>query len=70
MSEWQTMNTAPVAKDPFLKDVVPCLVFGPEIGVKIGRAWAYPDGDVRADASGFHGDWLITHWMPLPDPPK
>lgn len=67
---WQTIDTAPTSDDAFLRDVEPCLVFGPAIGMKIGRAWRYPDGESRADAEGFHGEWLITHWMPLPEPPS
>lgn len=67
---WQTMDAAPITRDDSLADVKPCLVYGPEIGVKIGRAWRYPDGDVQADASGYYGKWLITHWMPLPEPPR
>jgi uncharacterized cupin superfamily protein len=35
-----------------------------------GRVYRYSDGDVRAVASGFSGNWNITHWMPLPEPPK
>lgn len=67
--EWMPIETAPNAEDVFLRDVKECLVFGPEIGVKIGRAWRYQSGDVHADAQGFFGDWLITHWMPLPQRP-
>ena len=70
MNNWQTMDKAPISNNAFLSDVKPCLVFGPEIGVKIGRAWRYPDGEARADAGGFHGNWLITHWQPLPQPPS
>jgi len=69
-SEWMPIETAPVAERDFLEDVVRCLVYGPQIGVQVGRAWRYPDGTVRAQAFGFHGDWDITHWMPLPAPPK
>lgn len=70
MSEWMPIETALVAERDFLEDVVRCLVYGPQIGVQVGRAWRYPDGTVRAQAFGFHGDWEITHWMPLPAPPK
>ena len=42
-------------------------------GKRAGRlAFGYvgPYGDGRkARASGFHGDWNITHWMPEPLPP-
>lgn len=34
-----------------------------------GRVYRYADGTVRAVASGFSGNWNITHWMPLPAPP-
>lgn len=70
VSEWMPIETALVAERDFLEDVVRCLVYGPQIGVQVGRAWRYPDGTVRAQAFGFHGDWEITHWMPLPAPPK
>lgn len=69
-SEWMPIETALVAEKDFLEDVVRCLVYGPQIGVQVGRAWRYPDGTVRAQAFGFHGDWEITHWQPLPAPPK
>jgi hypothetical protein len=47
-----------------------CLVYSEEFGVKMGRAWRYPDGEAFADANGFHGDWKITHFHELPEPPK
>lgn len=69
MSEWQPIETALIVTDVFLTEIPDCLVYSPQFGIKVGRAWRYPDGDVHASAAGFHGDWLITHWMPLPDPP-
>lgn len=66
---WRPIAEAPVSSDPMLGDVEDCLVYGPEIGRKMGRAWKYADGKVRAQAYGFHGDWKITHFQPLPEPP-
>lgn len=33
-----------------------------------GRIYRYSDGNVRAVASGFNGNWSITHWKPLDTP--
>lgn len=69
MSEWQPIETAPVVE--FADDSPQtCLVYGPEIGVQMGRAWRYSNGEARGRASGFYGDFAITHWMDLPEPPK
>lgn len=66
---WQPIETAPFA-DEFLRNVVSCLVYGKQTGVQKGRAWRYPDGTAFGQADGFNGEWGITHWMPLPEPPK
>lgn len=66
---WRTIDSAPTSIDPMLGDVKDCLVYGPEVGRKMGRAWRYPDGRAKAQAYGFHGEWEITHWQPLPEPP-
>jgi hypothetical protein len=62
---WQPIETAPYARQP---DYV--LVWGPKTGIQIGRVYHYPEGDVSATAVGFTGEWGITHWQPLPEPPK
>jgi len=66
---WKTLDAAPVW-DYQMGSPPTCLVYGPDIGVKTGRAWKYPDGEAVAQADGFHGQWLITHWMPLPEKPE
>lgn len=65
MSEWQPIETAPDAEtilvyvnDPLGK------------GVHFGCVYRYPDGTFYPRAQGLHGDWKITHWMPLPEPPQ
>ena len=69
-TRWQPIETAPVSEDIFLGDVSPCLVYGPDVGVRIGRAWRYADGTAGADSAMLCGDWEYTHWMPLPAPPS
>ena len=66
---WLPIESAPESSDFMLSDVPDCLVYGPEIRTKMGRARRYPDGRVEAQAYGFHGEWEITHWQPLPTPP-
>lgn len=68
-SDWQTIETAPIA-DLVTDRPIPCLVWSNEIGaVKLGRAWRYEDGEAVGQADGYNGEWNITHWMPLPEPP-
>ncbi len=75
MSEWQTIDTAPTMKNEW--DEVPSVMLwvadggGKGSGCHaFGRVYRYRDGTSRAVASGFSGNWKITHWMPLPAPPK
>jgi len=35
---------------------------------EFGVVYVYPDHRSYR-ARGFHGDWQITHWQPLPKPP-
>jgi hypothetical protein len=35
----------------------------------MGRVIHFPDGSVEGRAEGFHGEWEITMWQPLPSPP-
>ena len=59
---WQPIGTAP-------KDETEILLWFSEMeachtGSWDGRQW-------RIDyAEGDHSDWVVTHWMPLPDPPE
>lgn len=64
MSEWQLIEAAPL-------DQVG-LVWGPELKDRtdtIGRVYAYPNGERAAVGQGVLG-FKLTHWHPLPDPPK
>lgn len=68
---WQPIQEAPFSDLLLERDrPKPCLVYGKDCGVQMGRAWRYPDGEATGQAFGFCGDWEITHWMPLPEPPK
>lgn len=68
MGEWQPIAThpdSPVGEEPSV------LVWSAEIGeAQIGRVITYRDGEKLGKASGYHGEWGITHWMPLPSGPK
>jgi len=70
VSEWQPIETAPI-RDLLNEGPFACLVYSKETGVKTGRVWRYAEGHVGSGtADSFHGDWNITHWMPLPEPPN
>jgi len=67
---WQPIETAPKdgrrvlvwIDDPkLLRDGYP---------ICFARLWFYDDGSLGGGAEGFNGKWDITHWMPLPEPPK
>lgn len=66
---WQPIATAPLCE---FGDDMPtsCLVYGPGLGVHMGRVWRYSDGSAHGQAYGFHGEWNITHWHALPEPPE
>lgn len=38
--------------------------------IHFAKLWFYEDGRLGGGAEGFNGDWNITHWQPLPNPPK
>lgn len=59
--DWQPIETAET------RDGV--LLYSPKFGTQMGRTYRHSNGEVTAVAYGFHGDWEITHWMPLPPPP-
>lgn len=67
--DWQPIAEAPFA-DFTATYPLECLVFAPRIGVTLGRVWRYADGEAAANANGYHGEWGITHYMQLPEPPK
>ncbi len=59
--EWQPIETAPRKT---------CIVYDAKKGV-IGESLPYGDGDSRA-TYGYYNNvaYHVTHWMPLPEPPK
>jgi hypothetical protein len=62
MSQW-----LPVERHPNVGANAPrVLVWGPKVGVEMGRIYHYEDGHLMPRAEGYHGDWEITHYMPLP----
>lgn len=62
--EWQTIDTHP--KQPLRN----FLVFDTQIGVTIGY-WTPDDGwMVTEGCCEMLGEDDVTHWMPLPTPPK
>lgn len=69
--EWQPIETAPKFK-PFDDSFPRCLVYGPDLGVCVGCAGTDTSGRVYVHVSHVSGDVnkLVTHWMPLPPPPK
>ena len=71
---WQPIDTAPKVSD-YGAAAATVLLYGQVLGVRTGRAAVYPDGYVFAGVSNMNGnladldDRVVTHWMPLPDPP-
>lgn len=64
--DWQPIETAP-------KDVRGLVWIEDKVlrGVAFGRVITYGNSGERfAVADGFNGDWNISHWMPLPEPPQ
>jgi len=68
-SKWQPIKTAPQN----MKDV---LVYAPKHGIFIAQCvdkdWVRSSSDRLTPHDDFFGDGNlgITHWMPLPEPPK
>ena len=67
---WQPITTAPLSWKGSYSEPERVLVWGERCGVQMGCVHVYLDGHRSATAEGYHGDWGITHWMPLPQPPK
>lgn len=45
-------------------------VWGQKLGdYHFGRVYNYGEGEIRARAEGFHGEWNITHYAECPDGP-
>ncbi len=65
MSEWQPIETAP-------KDGKRLIGFDPSLfGVCLAQ-WQFGGWHVSEDSQDGNGfdDMPLTHWMPLPEPPK
>jgi hypothetical protein len=67
--QWKPIESCTVFSKPG-EDRKEILVYGPQLGRHIGYCIDYGDGTRHYAAQGFHGDWKITHWMPLPEIPK
>lgn len=67
--EWQPIESCSVFSRPG-EERKRILVYGPTLGIHLGYCIDYGDGSRFHAAEGFHGDWNITHWMPLPEPPQ
>ena len=50
-------------------------IYGPQMGVQLGKVGRFSDGVAFGNVPGLHGcvvrDWGATHWMPcdVPEPP-
>lgn len=64
MSDWQPIETAPENCSRMLLWCADLNLSEP-IGCRFGRT---VDGDIYGD--GMNGDWLFSHWMPIPGPPE
>jgi len=70
MTDWNPIENAPI-RDLLRDGPLRCLVYGPEIGVKMGSVWRYSEeSPPGASADAFIGDWKITHFADLPSPPN
>lgn len=74
-TEWRTIETAPSTMSD--QEPVTVLLYVANGGmnqkgiIRFGHVHkSQVDGKCRAQAEGYFGDWEITHWMPLPEPPK
>jgi hypothetical protein len=70
MTRWHPISEAPV-RDLLNEGPFRCLVYGPDIGVKMGSVWRHSeDSSSGASADSFCGDWNITHFADIPSPPN
>jgi hypothetical protein len=65
---WVPISEAPETE--LLGEGLAALVYSPEFGVQIGRVYNFAGDKPRGFASGFNGDWNVTHFRPLPQPPQ
>lgn len=70
--EWRPIETAPSTS--FLSESVRVLVYSKQLGVRDAIVNHFENGSVYVSVSSFHGcareNWGVTHWLPLPLPPK
>lgn len=67
LGAWQPIATAP--RDG--RRVLVWIADKNYTGHAFARLWFYStDGRLGGGAEGYNGDWRITHWMPLPEPPE
>jgi hypothetical protein len=65
MSDWKPIEACDITSRPG-EERRRILVTGRKFHNQIGYVIDYGDGTRHVAAEGFHGDWEITHWMPLP----
>lgn len=71
MSEWKTTGEIPAMHDDDGMLVSgPLLVYMADKGTIAFGECRQRSGKPYFRASGYLGDWNITHWMPLPPPPN
>lgn len=73
--KWQPIETAPAdTADGEPPEILVWVANGgvrKEGAVAFGRVYiGERTHERRPQASGYSGDWKITHWMPLPEPPE
>jgi hypothetical protein len=68
MSDWQPIETAPLSMPGYPKRIL--LWVADANCHAMGHFYDWPGLSGRAVAEGYNGDWRITHWAPLPEPPK
>jgi hypothetical protein len=65
--QWQPIETAPDYVDGI--ELERLLVYSTDFGVTIGKVCKWQDGTITKRVEGQCGEWNITHFMPLPQPP-
>lgn len=71
--DWKRVEDHPtVNMSDFIHSGAPrVFVWSKKIGhVVFGSVYHYPDGHINAKAEGYHGDWEISHYAPIPDGPE